>query len=292
MLRQDDTINKSEIPVKIVYHSSFFSLFSKSSVDLVKNSEVLSTYHDVGLEVARGSFGRVRAFVNEQGEEIAVKSPIGMVYDPSDFDGVDLISSQTFFQKAYPASLSSLTTWFGTFRQVMPKFPGVLLHQALANPTQAYYLDVMLSVAKELDRLHENNIVHGDIKTSNILVNGTDVYFIDFDFSYYADKLATTTSVSHKTCQHWAPERTNTRRKIDASTNQDVYSFAMLFDKRLLNKDFLDTHIESYLDIYREQATSNPACRPSLSTFIHAFEQFKAMQVQEINLDKNNIKII
>lgn len=294
MLRQDAVLNENEIPVKIVYHLSSFgsSLFSRSSIDLVKNTEVLSTYHDSGLEIAHGSFGQVRTFVNEQGEELAVKSPLGIVDDPNDFDGVNVVSSQDFFQKAYPAYPSSLTTSFGTFRQVMPKFPGVLLDEALANPTQAYYVDVMLNVAKELNRLHEMNIVHGDIKGTNILVDGLDVYFIDFDFSYYADKQATTTSLPHKSCLHWPPERTSTQGNVDANTSQDVYSFAMLFDSRFLNKDFLDPHIASYLDLYGEQAASEPTSRPSLSAFIQAFEEFKAMQAPEINLDINNIKRI
>ncbi|MFZ2314202.1 MAG: serine/threonine-protein kinase [Gammaproteobacteria bacterium] len=279
---------QEEIPVKVVYWFRSLGIFSsKSKVSLIKNDQVLNTYYASEKDACNGGFGLVRFFKDEQGQELAVKSPIGVVTNPYNFDGVNLISSQVFFKKVYPNHISSIHTYPGTYRQVMPKFPGMTLDKALKNPTQAYFIDVVLAVAKELKRLHGLDIVHGDIKGKNIIVNGADIYFIDFDFSYYADKKATVTSYTHKECVYWAPERTNRCDEIDANIAQDIYSFAMLFDEKYFNRDFLEDHIGYYLYLYGEKAKLEPEKRPSLDLFISAFEGFK-MQAEMATLDIND----
>ena len=39
--------------------------------------------------------------------------------------------------------------------------------------------------------LHANDIIHGDLTTSNILVNGKDIWFIDFGLAEKTDEVET-----------------------------------------------------------------------------------------------------
>jgi len=43
-------------------------------------------------------------------------------------------------------------------------------------------------IGKQIARLHSNNIIHGDLTTSNMILVGADVYFIDFGLSFYSTK--------------------------------------------------------------------------------------------------------
>ena len=44
-------------------------------------------------------------------------------------------------------------------------------------------------IGKQIARLHSNNIIHGDLTTSNMILVGADVYFIDFGLSFYSTKV-------------------------------------------------------------------------------------------------------
>ncbi|MEK6919212.1 MAG: KEOPS complex kinase/ATPase Bud32 [Nanoarchaeota archaeon] len=45
-------------------------------------------------------------------------------------------------------------------------------------------------LGKEVSKLHDSNIVHGDLTSSNIIVpnGGKEVFFIDFGLSFYSEK--------------------------------------------------------------------------------------------------------
>ena len=44
-------------------------------------------------------------------------------------------------------------------------------------------------LGKSLAKLHDNNIIHGDLTTSNLILNGKKVYFIDFGLSFHSQKI-------------------------------------------------------------------------------------------------------
>lgn len=44
-------------------------------------------------------------------------------------------------------------------------------------------------VAKFLTKMHELNVIHGDLTTSNMLVVDDKIYFIDFGLSFISDKI-------------------------------------------------------------------------------------------------------
>ncbi len=43
-------------------------------------------------------------------------------------------------------------------------------------------------IAVAMARLHENNIVHGDLTTSNMMLSGDEVYFIDFGLGFTSNR--------------------------------------------------------------------------------------------------------
>ncbi len=50
-------------------------------------------------------------------------------------------------------------------------------------------LNLIKKVAKQIESLHEKNIIHGDLTTSNMILAKEDVYFIDFGLSYTSSKI-------------------------------------------------------------------------------------------------------
>jgi Kae1-associated kinase Bud32 len=61
--------------------------------------------------------------------------------------------------------------------------------------TMKFYLDKkqkteMLSIiGKKIGLMHSNNLIHGDLTTSNILINGKEPVFIDFGLGFESNKL-------------------------------------------------------------------------------------------------------
>ncbi len=49
---------------------------------------------------------------------------------------------------------------------------------------------VCFEIGKNVGRLHSNNLIHGDLTTSNmILVNANTIYFIDFGLGFYSTRI-------------------------------------------------------------------------------------------------------
>jgi Kae1-associated kinase Bud32 len=53
------------------------------------------------------------------------------------------------------------------------------------NGAEKICIDIGISVAK----LHDNNIIHGDLTTSNIILKEKKVYFIDFGLAFQSNKI-------------------------------------------------------------------------------------------------------
>jgi len=66
----------------------------------------------------------------------------------------------------------------------MPFVQGVPLHQVFEKNPAEYAVQVGTCIAQ----LHKNNIIHGDLTTSNIIVNSNALVFIDFGLSVFSHK--------------------------------------------------------------------------------------------------------
>ena len=44
-------------------------------------------------------------------------------------------------------------------------------------------------IGKKIAMLHNNNIIHGDLTTSNMILHGREVYFVDFGLSFLSERV-------------------------------------------------------------------------------------------------------
>ncbi|MFT4303948.1 MAG: KEOPS complex kinase/ATPase Bud32 [Candidatus Woesearchaeota archaeon] len=72
------------------------------------------------------------------------------------------------------------------FEIIMDKITGNKLRDKLKNSN---YEKIAKNIAKDIAIIHNNNIIHGDLTTSNmILTNNNQIYFIDFGLSFFSTK--------------------------------------------------------------------------------------------------------
>ena len=50
-------------------------------------------------------------------------------------------------------------------------------------------LEICREIGKAIARMHEADLIHGDLTTSNILLEGGKLYFIDFGLGFYSKKI-------------------------------------------------------------------------------------------------------
>ncbi|MBS3135572.1 Kae1-associated serine/threonine protein kinase [Candidatus Woesearchaeota archaeon] len=51
------------------------------------------------------------------------------------------------------------------------------------------YADVAFRLGSIISKLHSNNIIHGDLTTSNIIVSGKELFLIDFGLSFFSRRI-------------------------------------------------------------------------------------------------------
>lgn len=52
----------------------------------------------------------------------------------------------------------------------------------------AFSVKLCKKVGEHTGKMHTQNIIHGDLTTSNMILNGSEIYFIDFGLSYFSSK--------------------------------------------------------------------------------------------------------
>ena len=66
---------------------------------------------------------------------------------------------------------------------------GDRLSETLNNHTEEKQFDVMKKIAEQVSLLHKNNIIHGDLTTSNTILSDDKVYIIDFGLGFISTKI-------------------------------------------------------------------------------------------------------
>jgi serine/threonine protein kinase len=86
-------------------------------------------------------------------------------------------------------------------------------------------------LASALQYLHDNDIVHGDIKPKNILVSGNEVFICDFGSARYAKDISSREngSILGITPKYSAPEVSTFTGNLLWSTKADVFSLGCVF---------------------------------------------------------------
>ncbi|MCP4475114.1 MAG: protein kinase family protein [Gammaproteobacteria bacterium] len=181
------------------------------------------SYQREGL-LGRGNFGTVYLYVSENGNAYkAVKFYQKNYHIQEEYDG---------YKTYYPDEEFFLQQQSQSYL-IMPFFDGILLEKAKGN------LNAWLKAAEAIHLLHKKGLIHGDLKTDNIIYNAKNncCYLIDFGFCYKVNGNAITVSRflrANSVKRLWAPERyTVYSETVAANKNQDVYTFCkLMFDRR------------------------------------------------------------
>jgi serine/threonine-protein kinase len=86
-------------------------------------------------------------------------------------------------------------------------------------------LEIAFSLAETLECVHNAGIVHGDLKPSNVLLDGMMKPYLN-DFYNSVDSLPANFSMPHGTPKYMSPEQAS-RRLVGPGS--DIYSFGVLF---------------------------------------------------------------
>jgi len=71
---------------------------------------------------------------------------------------------------------------------IMPYLHGERLSDTLNNYSKKKQEKIMKQIGESIAKLHKNGIIHGDLTTSNMVLKGNLVYFIDFGLGYFNGK--------------------------------------------------------------------------------------------------------
>jgi len=71
----------------------------------------------------------------------------------------------------------------------MPYILGKKLSESLDSFSLEEQKEICEKIGKEIAKLHNENIIHGDLTTSNMILKENEIYFIDFGLGYISNKI-------------------------------------------------------------------------------------------------------
>ena len=245
--------------------------------------------------LGRGVVNTVREFVSATtNKRVAVKSANKQWFDHELFRSEMKFATQEieFVRHTMDNASSRLTNLYVkkrnnivgqkefTLRSVLPYAGPITVHKILKSRLKPYdAIGLVLSMTYALMLLHAKGIIHGDVKEDNIVsASASDISrlsFVDFGFAYYlSDAVATCNSGGN----YWAPERRCDEGGPAPHTSQDVYSFANMLNRILINlySDFRPYFSVAFPSIVRfidEGLNPRPEYRPQLSVFYKALSK-------------------
>jgi len=75
------------------------------------------------------------------------------------------------------------------YKIIMEFIPGFTLRDTLDNTPTKKRIELCEQLGKEIARLHNTDIIHGDLTTSNFILNGEKIFFIDFGLGFHSTKI-------------------------------------------------------------------------------------------------------
>ncbi len=129
---------------------------------------------------------------------------------------------------------------------------GPTLKTYIKNNNNIYILDIMYQLLMGLKFLHDNGIIHRDIKTQNILVDGEICKFIDFGFScsIYDEKCLS--SIRGSPAYH-SPEHYDKTDVVQKRSKEDIWSLGIVFYYCYYGKHPFDGKGKSLIENIRNQ---------------------------------------
>lgn len=264
------------------------------------------------ITLGKGTFSKVDRCTADDGEVIALKTTPIQRQDKSEMaDAIYLLKSDiSILQKLYPTDgnfysvRGQNTDKFLTkgkpsdivcnLLTTMPCFPGKSLNKTLHEaPNFKKRLEIILAITKELQRIHQLGILHGDIKSDNIIVDASQakpiVHFIDFEWNYdIGDEYAEVTPKrkSRTTATYWPIERTNDN-EVKPDFSQDIYSLGHALHLFFKNTQNTQPSHKKIIRIFAACLDDDATKRPTLNVLITQVDKALAFE-NELSKQLNN----
>lgn len=71
----------------------------------------------------------------------------------------------------------------------MEFIPGKVLSENLDSFSAKMQQDIAQKLGQDVAKLHAGNIIHGDLTTSNLILSGGRIYFIDFGLGFHSERI-------------------------------------------------------------------------------------------------------
>lgn len=194
-------------------------------------------------EGARGAFGWVRRFKDKYGRFVAVKK---IVCNAENFSERQNDADRDVAILNHLSSSGRVNAYYFVFEDekeiyiVTPWIEGQSLEKAFTEcKTVEKFIRLLLKSARALQNLHKNNVIHGDLKADNVLVNPSEeMFYIDFSFGQFKGEPA---HIFVDNCEHVAPECRaifceESGKDPVADVSQDIFSFEEMALSQIANK--------------------------------------------------------
>ncbi len=119
----------------------------------------------------------------------------------------------------------------------MEFIPGKLLKDILDDLSISQRNKICKQIGEEISKLHEQNIIHGDLTTSNMIYYDKKIYFIDFGLSFFSHKIEDKAVDLHLLKQaleskHYKHFESTFKTILSAYKNKEVLSRLEVVEKR------------------------------------------------------------
>jgi len=182
----------------------------------------------------KGSYGLVYSVGNENGDIFAFKYiRSGEIYKSYGIDS--LVEIDILSRIHHPNIIQSLKILTSTDHQIdglalILPLADRTLYDCLTDPmmTTLNKIPILFKIAKSLEFLHKNNILHLDIKMSNVVLQGNNPFLIDFGLSLIVDDAIIGRCLSNDrvTLDYRAPEIL--KGETIYNTKVDIWSLGIL----------------------------------------------------------------
>ncbi len=210
---------------------------------------------DLDKVLGRGAYGTVHDATDKNGLRIAAKRIDGREEQKMEqlgFIAKKLVKlGHTNIVKMYDVLREGKTIWmFMEFCDSGDLIDYFRTRRVVHLPVSEK-LKLMLDIAKGVDYLHCENVIHRDIKPGNIILSGSPstAKLTDFDLSKFLEEPYTTSALSSNvgTLAYKAPEffvRT-TDGKLHYHRNVDIYAAGLTFLAMIQENEYLFPRIET-----------------------------------------------
>ena len=119
----------------------------------------------------------------------------------------------------------------------MEFIPGKLLKDILDGLSISERNKICRQIGQEISKLHEQNIIHGDLTTSNMIYYKDKIYFIDFGLSFFSHKIEDKAVDLHLLKQaleskHYKHFESTFKTILSSYKNKEVLSRLQIVEKR------------------------------------------------------------